>query len=53
MLVIKIELWPHGDKTAARELTRGYIINDLTAKDRLRREVQNFSGPPPRRSLKP
>ena len=48
MLVIKVELWPHGVETAARELARGYIINDLTAKDRLRREVQISVGASPR-----
>ena len=30
MLVIKIELWPYGYATGARELGRMYIINDGT-----------------------
>ena len=30
MLVIKIELWPGGDESSAREINRGYIWNDGT-----------------------
>ena len=30
MLVIKLELWPYGDESAARELGRMHISNDGT-----------------------
>jgi hypothetical protein len=30
MIVIKVELWPLGDESAAREIARGKIINDGT-----------------------
>ena len=28
MLVIKIEMWPKGDESKAKEITRGFIWND-------------------------
>lgn len=30
MLVIKIELWPRGDETKAKELGRAFIANDAS-----------------------
>lgn len=30
MIVVTIDLWPHGDATRARRLGRGYIWNDGT-----------------------
>lgn len=30
MLVVKIELWPHGHESLAEEIARGYIANDGT-----------------------
>jgi hypothetical protein len=30
MIVVKLEMWPHGDETKKRELGRTYIFNDGT-----------------------
>lgn len=34
MLVIKIELWPHGAETEAKEIGRTYVTNDGTGTPR-------------------
>lgn len=35
MIIIKVEIWPFGDESAAREIARGKIINDGTGNKEL------------------
>lgn len=42
MIVVKVELWPHGDESKARELSRAFISNDLKTTAETRGEYGSY-----------